>query len=93
MVMRLARVDADAVVVVDADVQRAMRVAATRGGMVLVAPPSQLDARWLSMGWRDEIRQRWQYTQELNTALLCAHHAHVDLVIQRDGLVERCGAP
>lgn len=90
--MRLARVDANAVVVVDADVQRAMRVAAIRGGLVLVAPPSQLDARWLAMGWRDEIRQRWQYTQESNVALLCAPHTRVDVVIQRDGLVQRCGS-
>jgi len=85
-----ATADADTpLVIVDTDVNRAQRVAAVSGALLWVAPPSQLDSRWLDLGWRDVIRQRWQQTLEADVPLICASDARIDMVITADEIV-RC---
>lgn len=77
------------IVLVDTDVNRAQRVAAASGSLLWVAPPSQLDSRWLDLGWRDMIRQRWQQTLEADATVLCASDARIDVVLTADEVV-RC---
>jgi hypothetical protein len=76
-------------VIVDTDVNRAQRIAAASGSVLWVAPPSQLDRRWLEIGWRDVIRQRWQQTLEADATLLCASDPRIDVVLTTDEIV-RC---
>lgn len=76
-------------VLVDTDINRAQRVAAASGSVLWVAPPSQLDERWLDLGWRDAIRQRWQQTLDTDARVICAHDARLDVVLTADG-VARC---
>ena len=76
-------------VIVDTDVNRAQRMAAASGSILWVAPPSQIDPRWLAFGWRDVIRQRWQQTLEADAALICAGDTRIDVVLVADEIV-RC---
>lgn len=78
------------VVVVDTDVNRAQRLAAASGSVLWVAPPSQLDTRWLALGWRDLIRQRWQYTLDMTPQSACVMDARVDRIIMPDGRIISC---
>jgi hypothetical protein len=75
-------------VIVDTDVNRAQKIAAASGSILWVAPPSQLDGRWLDLGWRDLIRQRWQQTLEADAAVICAGDVLVDVVITDE--IVRC---
>jgi hypothetical protein len=76
-------------VIVDTDVNRAQKIAAASGSILWVAPPSQLDGRWLDLGWRDLIRQRWQQTLDADAALMCAADTRIDVVVIADEIV-RC---
>lgn len=88
MLAEQIRMRADAsTVVVDTEINRAQRLAAASGGVLWVAPPTQLDARWLELGWRDAIRQRWQQTLQGDRALLCAADVRIDVVVTQDTVV------